>query len=104
MIEINVTNVSLEKKFLDPIECFGAEHGKIFQQYNHGEPTKDYLLGAGHHERPILIWWDNEENKYKLSSDSKKELKSLYDHVKYLEVNGEISMELILNNDIPRSA
>lgn len=102
MIEIKVTN---NKEFLDPIECFGAENGKIFQQYSYGKPTKTYLIGTGCHDRPIMVWWSEDdldlenEGGYRLSSCSEKDLKSYCDHVKFVEVTGEISVELILNNE-----
>lgn len=103
MIEIKVTNKN-DKEFLSPFECFGAENGKIFQQYDGGKPTKNYFIGTGFHDRLISIWWSEDdldpehEDCYRLSSYSKKDLKSFYDHVKFLEVTGEISLELILNN------
>lgn len=72
-------------QLLDPIEAFGAPHGTIFRMYDNGRPDNTYLIGAGHCERPISVWWDNECGQYRISSESKKDLKAFLPHIKIRE-------------------
>jgi hypothetical protein len=94
MINIVVQNMPNSTNFIDPIDCFGAPHGKVFQQWFEGKPLKTYLIGAGHCERPITIWYDDESSKYRLASESKKDLKAFVDSVKYVEVQADVRIDL----------
>lgn len=86
-------------KMLDPIECWGTEEGRVFQQYFNGKPQREYLLGVGRCERPISIWYNDDSMDpdcpcYRLSSESKKDLKQLVDTVKYVEVQANVIITL----------
>ena len=85
-IEIKVGTSVEEGDWLEPIEVFGAPHGEVYQQYFDGEPQHDFLIGAGKCERPINIWWSDESNEYRLSSDSKKDLRGFVPSVKYRHI------------------
>jgi len=65
-----------EPELLDPIEAFGAPHGTIFRMYTNDKPEDTYFIGVGNCERPICVWWDDESCNFRLSSDSKKDLKT----------------------------
>lgn len=94
MIEIEVLGRSKKVKLIEPILCFGAEHGEVYQQYVHGKPTNEYLVGAGYCERPISIWYDDESKKFRLSSESKKDLKAFLSHVKYAKIDANVYVTL----------
>jgi hypothetical protein len=99
MIKISIINNRPKSTMLNPIECWGAPHGMVFQQYFNGEPQKEFLIGAGMNERPISIWYSDdsmnpEDPSYRISSESKKELKMFSDSVKYVEVDAVIDLIL----------
>ena len=93
-ISIEVHNEQKPTKFVDPIDCWGAKHGVVYQQWFDGKPQRDFLIGAGHAERPINIWWDDECKQYRISSDSKKSLKGFVNSVKYAEVKADVFITL----------
>ena len=87
-----------EKSILiKPEEIFGAEHGKVFQQYCYGTPQNVYAIGAGGCEPVIDIWYDDESRTYKLSSSDKKDLKEFLPHVKYKEIDASVKIEICVN-------
>lgn len=100
MITIEIINgVQDDDDLLDPIECFGAPHGQVFQQYFDGEPQNEYLIGAGGCERPISIWYSNDgmnpnDPSHRISSESKKELRSYSSSVKYKKINASVHITL----------
>lgn len=102
MIEIEIIDKNEDDvKYLDPIECFGAPHGQVFQQYFNGEPQDEYLIGAGKCERPISIWYSNDsmnpdDPSHRISSESKKDLKEFSDSVKYVPVNANVYLTLVI--------
>lgn len=95
-IKIKINKISMAiKKLIKPIEVFGAEHGKVFQQTSHGKLEKSYLVGTGINDTPIAIWYDDESKKYRLSGDnSKASLKQYLSHIKYQEINASITISL----------
>lgn len=96
-IEIVVKNKIKKSKLLNPVEIFGAEHGKVFQQYAGGKPQKCYAIGAGGCEPVIDIWYNDESNTYRLSSSNKSDLKGFLSHVKYREIDASVKIEICVN-------
>ena len=97
-IKINKTTQP-NKPFILPIEVFGAEHGKVFQQLCRGIPQESYLVGTGVNDMPMSIWYDDESKKFRLSGDnSKKTLKEYLSHVKYQEIDAELLIELTIKD------
>lgn len=84
---INIEVVSKNESFVNPCDIYGAEHGSVYQMYMNGKPDETYLIGTGCYENPIMIWYDEESNTYRLSSQSEEELEEYYDFVKFLPLN-----------------
>jgi len=94
-MDIEVKGSHTEEKRVKAKDCFGADYGVVFQQYFHGKPQKTYLIGTGHADRPISVWWDEEEKEYKISSESKKELKEYLPWVQFKKLpNARVRPEL----------
>lgn len=94
-IEITVPDNKKDKIILlDPVEIYGAEHGKVFQQYCHGHPQKHYSISAGGCEPVIDLWYDDESKKYRLSSSDKEHLRGFLPHVKYKQIDAHITITL----------
>jgi hypothetical protein len=99
MIDIEVVGKKADAELVDPIECFGAPHGQVFQQYFNGEPQNEYLIGAGKCERPISIWYSDDsmnpdDPSHRISSESKKDLKKFNDSVKYMPIDAIVNIRL----------
>ncbi len=92
MIEITVGKQEEEVELIKPSEVYGQPYGRVYQQYIDGEPDVkgSYLISTGHSDRPICIWWDSEDGRYRLSSDSKKELKEFSSCVKFKYLSNAI--------------
>jgi len=80
-------------KFLCPEECFGAESGRIFQLYAGKLPQRRYMIGAGINDRPISIWWRTNGKKWRISSESKKDLKQFSPHITFVDVTGQVKIK-----------
>ena len=80
-IEIN-DRIDQNHKLLDPIDIYGADYGNVYRMYCAGEPSDTYFIGTGKNDRPICIWFDDIEEEWRLSSDSKKDLKGFCPEVK----------------------
>ncbi len=85
MIEITIGKQKKKVELIKPADIYGQPYGRVYQQYFKGEPDKNgvYLVSTGPNDRPICVWWDDEEGRYRLSSDSKKELKEFNSWVKF---------------------
>jgi len=100
MITITVTNDKRKPlKFIKPIDCFGRPTGEVYQQYVGNEPQKEYLIGAGRCERPISIWYNDDTLDprapcYRISSESKKDLRGFVSAVRYVHVEATVTISL----------
>jgi hypothetical protein len=69
---------------IDPIEMLNDEYAdKCFQQYSDGQPCKWFYKNCGRcEENVVCVWWDDEDEKYRLSTDSEESLSTLSGHIK----------------------
>lgn len=83
MIEVK-SKSNNQPKLYEPSYIWGRPHGEIWQMvYDDGTEQKDYWITCGTCENPLHIWWDDEDNKFKLSTtDTSEELARLNSHVK----------------------
>ncbi len=95
MIEITIGKQSEKVELIKPSKVYGQPYGQIYQEYFKGEPGKAYLISTGLNDRPVSIWWDDEEGRYRLSSESKKGLKEFNSWVKFRYLpNAIVTMEI----------
>jgi len=80
--------------FLPITECWGAEHGEVYQQYVGGRVSKVYFIGTGMHDNPVMLWWDEEDDKWCLSSQSYEELSQYNSHVKIRKIDAKVTIKL----------
>jgi hypothetical protein len=67
----------------------------IFQEYVSGKPVEWYFINPGTREKNlIIIWYDDENNEYKLSTDNKKGLKEYSSHVTAVKVTNKINISI----------
>jgi len=67
----------------------------IFQEYVSGKPVEWYFINPGiAEENLIIIWYDDEDNEYKLSTDNKKGLKEYGSHVTAVKVTNKINISI----------
>jgi hypothetical protein len=69
---------------IEPVDMLKNEYAEqCFQQYSNGEPQKWYYKNCGaYEENVVVIWWDDEDNRYRTSAEHRSELKTLNSHVK----------------------
>ena len=84
-------------KLYDPISAWGSSHNTIWRMYNNGRPGDTFFIGCGHAERCVSIWWDDECGNFRLSSESKKELKRFLPHIKIRKCGPLTSLKIELN-------
>lgn len=85
-----------ELEFVKPIKVWGSEYGSVWQQYKNKKPQPWFLIGTGHHDNPVEIWYDDENGEYRLSSENKKSLKEYKSFIKYKKLNN-VKLHLILS-------
>ena len=84
-------------ELIDPVEMIDNKfsYGTVFQQYSHGEPTKDFYINVGLNEKRVVqIWYNDENSEHRLSTDNKKDLRGFYPHIKVREIDAEIIIGL----------
>jgi hypothetical protein len=60
-----------------------------------GKPQKTYFIGTGLYDRPVMIWWDEENGKWALSSQSQDELEKYYDRITAVHLpNAKLEIKL----------
>ena len=84
---------------IKPIEMLHpANANRIFQQYANDEPQEWYYINCGISEPSvIIIWCENEDRKYLLSTGDTKYLKEYNKHVMVVDVTDEIEIDITLN-------
>jgi len=100
-VKIKVQQTKTDMELLDPREMLNNrfDHGTIFQEYFHSVPQKSYYICCGPHEESLIhIWFSDEEDEYKLSTDNLKSLKELNSDVKVKQCDVDIKMKLLINN------
>jgi len=97
-VNVVINDPPVHKDLIKPIKCFGAEEGKVFQMYEDGAPSNDtFLIGTGRSDRPICVWYNEEDDRYGLSSESKKDLKAFSPHIRFKEIDAVITFDMTVN-------
>lgn len=95
MIKIKVGRDLPNEELIDPTDMINSPDGTIFQQYTNGKPTKDYYVSCGPAEKSVIhIWHDDDTRQHRLSTDDKKSLKELLDHVKVKVIDATLEINL----------
>ena len=82
-IDVDVVIVDNDTDLIKPIKVYGAGHGEVYQQYMNEQPQQSFLVGTGVNDRPIMVWWEDEEQIWRISSQTKTELCEYNKTVKY---------------------
>lgn len=96
---IKITNTRTPKA-LKHIKMSGMlKHpDRTFQQYMDGSPQEVYYINCGRSEPSlIVIWYDDESQTYRLSTDSIKDLKQFYPNVTAVDVTDNINIEITIS-------
>lgn len=93
---INVEKVAQETDLIKPCDMLKrGNENKIFQQYSHGKPQDQYYINCGiNEERVIMVWYDDESETFKLSTDNFKGLREFYSHVRVKDVTDQIEIQI----------
>ncbi|MFN9303462.1 MAG: hypothetical protein ACK6DA_11870 [Candidatus Kapaibacterium sp.] len=68
---------------------------EVFQEYSKGKPQEWYFINPGINEKNlIVIWYDDEDNEYKLSTEDKKGLKEYNSFVTAVKVTDNIDISI----------
>jgi hypothetical protein len=83
-LEITEEEKKEDAGLIEPVDMLKNEYAeKCFQQYSNGEPQKWFYKNCGaYEENVVVIWWDDEDNRYRTSAEHRSELKTLNSHVK----------------------
>lgn len=74
------------KKHIKPIEIFNYPD-TMFQQYSYKLPQKVYWINPGINEKNIIIiWFDDEDKIYKLSTNNKNFMKEYLKHITAVQI------------------
>lgn len=96
MIDIKIKERSTSK-FLDPCDMLGTPYGTVFQQYFKGHPEDTYYVSCGNGEKSVLtIWFDDESELFKLSTDDRESLSELVDSVRVAIVDADVKIKLLM--------
>lgn len=98
-IKINTTEKDTEDSLIDLVDMFDHTYGSVFQQYVDGEPSNEYWINVGVHEKRLVSLWledesEGESNHYRLSTDNQKDLKQFREGIKALRVDAELTLTL----------
>lgn len=71
-------------------------YGTVFQQYFDDEAQSTFWVSCGHGEKSVItVWFEDESNEWRLSTDNKKSLKEFVPQVKALLVDrADIKLKL----------
>jgi hypothetical protein len=95
MIKINIDQTTKTTELMEPEEMLNTPHGTVFQLMDSDEPCDTYFISCGFHEkRVVVLWYENEECCWKLSTDNKKGLRKYIPHIKVREVNATVTIDL----------
>jgi hypothetical protein len=93
MIKIIVNEQEKSYDRFNPPEIYGKPYGEIYVMK--GVKIKDdyptYFLCTGHSSAPIMIWYDNDEDEYKLSI---ADLQGYAKHIYLEKINAIVTIEL----------
>ena len=96
MISVVIKN-SKNKKQIKPKKMFDRKYyyGTVFQEYFNNKPEKTFWVKLDPAEESLLnIWFDDESNEYKLSTDNMESLLELASTVKAVKVEADINFSL----------
>lgn len=98
MIKIKVK--SQKEKLENPAVMFEPHaYGTVFQQYFRGKPDNTYFIHCGIGAKHLItVWYNDEDNRHELSTDSIKDINSFTEHVKVKRVDADIKITLETNN------
>lgn len=85
-----------EKVHIRPFEML-LHPDRIFRQYSHKKPQEVYYIHCGIGESNlVVIWYDDEDEKFRMSTEDEKGLKRLLKHVTVVDVTDEIEIFVAL--------
>jgi hypothetical protein len=94
MIKITIQN-DTDDDLIDPVLMAKSNYGTVFRQYFKDIKQKDLYFSCGQDEDAIIhIWYDEENNEYRLSTDDIKSLKELVKSVKVKQIDATIEITL----------
>jgi len=94
-IEVKLIEGSQEDlTFLNPIDTWGTEYGTVYQMFSHGEAEDAYMVATGFFGDMIYVWYNEEEKRHELATQTKAELKEYSSHVKFVKIDGAIIFSL----------
>lgn len=93
---INIKVISKSSNKLDPVEMLDNKYShSIFQQYCNDLPENCFYINCGINEESLIaIWYSDEDEKYNLSTDDRKSLRSLLSHVKVVKIDAEVNLTI----------
>lgn len=97
MITVKVTNPPLKTELINPRDMFTYKAGTIFQEYANGKPQKWFFVSLGCAENLLTIWYSDEDKRYLLATDTKKDVAELLPHVKCKVV--DMTLSVLLENN-----
>ena len=93
-LAINVIHAEEKLISLSDLLKRGSED-KIFQQYDNENPRNVFYINCGlNEERVVCIWYEDESEIYRLSTEDKKGLAQFYPHVKVKDVTNSVDIKI----------
>lgn len=94
MLNIKVINKSTDK--LKPVEMLDNKYANcVFQQYANNIPQNDFYINCGINEKSVIhIWYYDESEQYRFSTDNEESLLELREHVTVVKIDAKISLKI----------
>ena len=97
---INVEKSANENDLIKP--CHMLDRGnedKIFQMYDDGLAQETIFINCGTNEKSLVsIWFDDERECFRLSTDDLKSLRQYNPHIKVKDVTDRINIQIQIKN------
>jgi hypothetical protein len=95
MLEINIHGVQAPKVSMRPEDMLNTPHGTVFQLMDNESSSDTYFISCGLHEkRVVVLWFEEEEGCWRLSTENKKDLRGYLDHITVREINATVCIDL----------
>lgn len=94
MLNIKVINRVTNK--LNPVEMLDNKYANcVFQQYDNNIPQNDFYINCGINEKSVIhIWYNDESEQYRFSTDDEKSLLKLFEHITVVKIDAKISLKI----------
>lgn len=76
-------------ELLEPMDMFNVENeDQCFQMYHNGKPSNHYYFNCGFREDNLVtLWYNDESEEWRFSTDNKESINSLNKTVKVAKVD-----------------